>query len=165
MKKPNIDAVNAEIRRFVDDDWSVHEVTAVTPTRANNVCKFDDDTARISFSSIGNLHHETCHAIVEKCMNSSSAPEKEGVCDAYKFLRMEKCGLNHYGTEDQEWHSKIQDYKKLSSEEILAKSHDPEHDRKHAIPASRLLRSCRSLDDLHLLIKKGVTQADITDAE
>jgi hypothetical protein len=151
MKKPNVDSVNAEIREFVDDDWSAHKVTEAKPTIAENVCKFDNDTARISFSSIGNLHHEICHAIVEKCMKSASEPEKEGVCDAYKFLRMEEYGPSSYDAEDQEWHSKIQGYKKLSSKEILVTSHDPEHDIKHAIPASRLLRKCNSLDDLYAL--------------
>lgn len=165
MRKPNVDAVNAEIREFVDNEWSVHKVTEVKLTNAENLCKFDNDTAKLTFSSIGNLHHETCHAIIEKCMKFASVPEKEGVCDAYKFLRIEECGPSSYDSDDQEWHSKIRDYKKLSSEEILAMSHDPEHDRKHAIPASRILRRCNSLDDLHALIKKGVTQDDITDAE
>ena len=93
-----VDQVNNDVATFVNGAWTPHAVTRVQQTVYKNVTIFSGQQAEIMYSTLGNLHHETSHVIIEDLWNRRRIEEyfKEGVCDAYKFLRMQKNGISTY---------------------------------------------------------------------
>lgn len=160
--------INAEIAAFVRCAWPVHRAVDVTATAHENVVVFHPDhEAAIKFSTLGNLHHETCHLIIERLSSEQRIQEcaKEGICDAYKFLRMHENDLAMYADEDRDWFVKIDRFKKESIALILSASGDTPHDIIHGIPASRLLRRFNTLEQLRSQLLCGICADDITDPD
>ena len=146
-----VNQVNAEVSAFVQCRWSVHRAIKVTENAGNNLTDFcNDSEASISFSTRGNLHHETCHLIIERLSKNNLIEEciKEGICDAYKFFNMRinsPCTYNH---EDNMWYEKITRYKDMNIKDILSTSNDMAHDIIYEIPASRIVKQLNSLNQL-----------------
>jgi hypothetical protein len=161
------DQVNAEVTAFVRCSWPVHLVVDVTMTANQNVTDFLNNEAKVRFSTRGNLHHETCHLIIEKLSTVKRIEEctKEGTCDAYKFLKMQENGVGTYDKADFEWYAKIDQYKNQTIKTILSSSGDKSHDIFHGIPASRILRRYDTLDRFRVLVLLGISAEDITDPD
>jgi hypothetical protein len=160
--------VNTEVTTFVNGAWIPHAVTKVQQTGNENVTNFSGQQAEIRYSTRGNLHHETGHVIIEDLWNRRRIEEyfKEGVCDAYKFLRMQKNGISTYVDQmDRDWFAKIGHFKVERVATIRKGSGDRAHDIIHAIPASRLLRCCDTLEKLSNRLTQGLSSVDFLDLD
>ncbi len=160
--------VNAEIAAFVRCGWPVHRAVDVTATANENVTYFDDNEAKIRFSTRGNLHHETCHIIIEKLSSQNRIEEctKEGICDAYKFLKMQENGVGTYDKADHDWFKKIDQFKNRPIKTIfLSLSGNWVHDIFNGFPASRILRRYDTFDRFRAKIPLGFSAENITDPD
>src|SRR5437879_3142972 len=115
------DYVNSDVLVFVRSRWQIHRAVEVTATANENFTAFppnNNNEARISFSTRGNLHHETGHLIIERlsCENRVEECTKEGICDAFKFLKMQQNGVSGYDLEDRDWFAKINRFMEQSIE-------------------------------------------------
>jgi hypothetical protein len=160
-------AANEEVNAFVRGGWKVHRIVDMTLVTDTNKTIFKDDEAKIEFSTRGNLHHEIGHVIIEKLSFKKCVEEcaKEGICDAYKFLKVRENGIDGYDCDDHQWFRKIEKFRDQAIKAILSKSGDRAHDIIHGIPASRILRRFDAPDSLRAQLLKGFSAAEIVDPD
>ena len=163
-----VDQVNTEVADFVQGAWVAHRAVDVQSTVGENVTEFlPNNEAKIRFSSRGNLHYEICHLIIEYPSSNGCIEEctKEGVCDAYKFLKMQQNDVNMYTSGDRDWFAKINRFKEQEIQAIVSTSGDKPHDIINGIPAARILRRFDTLDKLRNQLVLGISAEDITDPD
>lgn len=106
----------------------------------------------VSEGKWGVLFHEVFHSAFHRSPLHAGGDEQwsNGFCDAFRYFLEEA----HLPNPPSGWLLKLRRYLGLQPDEILVQSHDCEHDREYALPASLIVRRARCIDSFKLLWHK-----------